>query len=211
MARPVDSQRKPALLEQIVEYLLDRPLATISLRTVAAGLGVSTYTLVYHFGSRSELIHDIVGAISAHQNEIVEAVDAESGDLEVHLQNLRGSWQWILVPRNQQLQRLEFEASMLEAQERGASSITPVVFERWHRTGRRALTTMGVPDADADLEARIITTTIYGLQYDLIVNGDAERATAAFDRVLDSYRDRILALLSETSSPSAGETGTVEA
>lgn len=200
MARPIDTQRRPALLAQIVEHLLGQPLATLSFRTLAAALGVSTYTLVYQFGSRAELLHEIVREISSHRNAVVEAVSAESGDIATHLSNIKESWQWILQPRNRQLQRLEFEASMLEAQDPGLEPITPQVFERWHSSGRQALLRMGLEERDADLEARIITNTIYGLHYDLIVNGDEERTTEAFTRALESYADRIRQLMPHPDS-----------
>jgi AcrR family transcriptional regulator len=210
MPRPADPQRKPVLLEQIIEHLLDRPLATLSLRTIAAGLGVSTYTLVYHFGSRAQLLHDIVEAISSHQLATVAIVDREGGDVESHLRNLRESWAWILVPRNLQLQRLEFEASMLEAQDGEQTGVTRLVFERWHRTGREALKRMGLPDAAADLEARIMTDTMYGLQYDLIVNRNIDAANDAFAGALEAYGDRIAAL-GVGGARSKAQPGTVEA
>lgn len=195
MARTPDPERRPALLEQIVEYLLDQPLATLSFRTLATALGVSTYTLVYQFGTRAELLHEIVRAITTRQNVVVDAVAAETGDLSAHLQNLRESWEWFLQPRNRQLQRLEFEASMLEAQDPGDDPITPKVFQLWHRAGHDALVAMGVPVHEANLEARVITNTMYGLQHDLIVNGDEHATTAAFERVLHSYAERIRGLI----------------
>ncbi|MEO6944762.1 MAG: TetR/AcrR family transcriptional regulator [Lacisediminihabitans sp.] len=194
MARPADPQRRPVLLAQIVEYLLNESLATLSFRALAAALGVSTYTLVYQFGSRAELLHEIVRAITTRQNTVVDAVAAETGELDDHLQNLRDSWNWVLHPRNRQLQRLEFEAAMIETQEPGLDPITPKVFELWNSAGHRALLALGVADADARVEARIITSTMYGLQYDLIVNGDEELTTAAFNRTLEAYRNRIVSL-----------------
>lgn len=194
MARTADPQRRVALLAQIVDYLLDQPLATLSFRTLAAALGVSTYTLVYQFGSRAELLHEIVRAITARQNTVVDAVNAETGELERHLQNLRDSWNWVLRPRNRQLQRLEFEAAMIEAQEPGVDPITPKVFELWHSVGYKALLAIGLSDDDASLEARIITTIMYGLQYDLIVNGDEAQTTAAFTRALEAYEGRLVSL-----------------
>jgi AcrR family transcriptional regulator len=53
VARPKDLDRKPALLADIVDYLLDKPLSGLTFRTLAEALAVSTYTLVYHFGSRA--------------------------------------------------------------------------------------------------------------------------------------------------------------
>jgi AcrR family transcriptional regulator len=195
MARTADPQRRQTLLDEIVEYLLDQPLATLSFRTLASALGVSTYTLVYQFGSRAELLHAIVRAITTRQNVVVEAVAAETGDLTIHLSNLRASWKWFIQPRNRQLQRLEFEASMLEAQDPGDDPITPKVFRLWHKVGHDALCAMGVPVHDADLESRIVTNTIYGLQHDLIVNGDEGAATAAFERMLHAYAERVCRLI----------------
>jgi hypothetical protein len=86
---------------------------------------------------------------------------------------------------------------MLRRTGTGLEPITPKVFRLWHSAGHQALLAMGISDADADIEARIITNTMYGLQYDLIVNGDEERATEAFDRALESYRHRIVALKPE--------------
>ena len=185
------------MLGEIVDHLLDQPLATLSFRTLASALGVSTYTLVYQFGSRAELLHEIVRAITTRQNVVVDAVAAETGDLATHLQNLRESWAWSLQPRNRQLQRLEFEASMLEAQDPGDDPITPKVFQLWHSAGHKALMSMGIAEADADVEARIITNTMYGLQHDLIVNGNEDAATTAFERVLESYAERIRKLMEQ--------------
>lgn len=195
MSRTADPQRRQALLDEIVEYLLDQPLATLSFRTLAAALVVSTYTLVYQFGTRAELLHAIVRAITTRQNLVAEAVAAETGDLTIHLNNLRESWAWFVQPRNRQLQRLEFEASMLEAQDPGDDPITPKIFRLWHQVGRDALCAMGVPVQDADLESRIVTNTIYGLQHDLIVNGDEAAATAAFERMLLAYAERVFRLI----------------
>ncbi|WP_349897483.1 TetR/AcrR family transcriptional regulator [Parafrigoribacterium soli] len=211
MARTPDPERRPALLEQIVEHLLDQPLATLSFRSLASALGVSTYTLVYQFGSRAELLHEIVRAITTRQNVVVESVAAETGDLAAHLRNLRESWEWFLQPRNRQLQRLEFEASMLEAQDPGEDPITPKVFQLWHSAGLDALLAMGIPAADADVEARVITNTMYGLQHDLIVNRDELAATRAFERVLRSYSERIRALVPDVGEFESVLEGSAEA
>lgn len=56
MARPKNHQRKPEMLAQFIEYLHDKPLSALTFRTVADALGVGAYTLVYHFGTREQLI-----------------------------------------------------------------------------------------------------------------------------------------------------------
>ncbi|MET4704834.1 AcrR family transcriptional regulator [Frigoribacterium sp. UYMn621] len=191
VARPKDLDRKPALLADIVDYLLDKPLSGLTFRTLAEALAVSTYTLVYHFGSRAQLVREVILAVAERQNHVVGTVDDETGLLEQHLENLHNSWRLSLDERSLQLQRLEFEAAMLESRDLLPDRITLASFERWHRAGVEALVKLGVPLADAELEVRIIVVTMYGLNYDLIVTRDVERSTAAFERALDQYGRRI--------------------
>ncbi|MDO7883283.1 TetR/AcrR family transcriptional regulator [Salinibacterium soli] len=196
MARTPDPARKPALLEQTLDYLLDKPLSELSFRTLAKALGVSTYVLVYHFGSRAELVRDIVEAISARTTVIQARLTPESS-LDDYIEGLVLSWEWAVQPRNRQLQRLEFEAGMLEAVHPDGLSTTRALYERWMSIGRRALEELGLAPEDADAETRLIVNTFHGIQYDLVLNGDAESATASLHRAAEQHRERVAALLSE--------------
>ena len=195
VARPQDLDRKPALLVAIIDHLLDKPLSGLSFRTLAEALSVSTYTLVYHFGTRADLLREVVQAVSERQSYVVRIIDEESGLVDQHLANLRHSWRLSLDERSLQLQRLEFEAAMLESRELRADRITLESFNRWNRSGVGALVKMGVSADDAELEVRIVVVTLYGLHYDLLVSRDVERTSAAFERVLEQYGRRIRELV----------------
>lgn len=194
MSRKPDLERKPALLAQILDYLLDKPLSSLTFRTLAKALDVSTFTLVYQFGTRAELIHDIVGAISARQDDIENRLVENPGTLDAYYENLTVSWHWTLDPHNRQLQRLEFEASMLEALDPDTHNFSRALYDTWLRVGRDALESFGLSPDDAHIEARIMVDAFYGLQYDLVVNNEEERATAAFDRLIQHHRERVEAL-----------------
>ena len=71
MPRHPDPLRKPQLLAEILDYLLDKSLASVSFRTIAQALGFSTYTLVYHFGSRAQLMREIMEAVTERQDAVV--------------------------------------------------------------------------------------------------------------------------------------------
>ncbi|HMM83298.1 MAG TPA: TetR/AcrR family transcriptional regulator [Terrimesophilobacter sp.] len=203
MSRRPDPTRKPELLAQILDYLLDKPLASLTFRSAASALGVSTYTLVYQFGTRSELISEIVRAISARQLSIEKRLLSSINTpdtLDTYYENLSVSWAWTLDPRNRQLQRLEFEASMLEVVEPGAHNFSRALYESWLRLGREALESLGLSAADAAIEARIMVDGFYGLQYDLVINGDVKGATNAFGRLIEHHRERVEALLPGTLS-----------
>lgn len=183
--------RKPALLEQIIEYLLDKPLAGVTFRTLAKALDVSTFTLVYHFGSRAELVSEIVQEISRRAHEIEVDVPADGSTLETYFDGLERSWEWACRPRSILLQRLEFEAGMLEAQDPSSLTHSRELFARWQGNGRDALIAIGLSAAEAEVESRLTVDSFLGLQYDLVLNRDVDSATAAFRRLRDVSRQRI--------------------
>ncbi|MFM9876648.1 MAG: TetR/AcrR family transcriptional regulator [Rhodoglobus sp.] len=195
MARTADPSRKPALLEQILDYLLDKPLSALTFRTLASALDISTYTLVYQFGTRAELIRDIVGAISSRAGLIQERLASDNSTLDTYFEGLVMSWEWTLLPRNRQLQRLEFEAGMLEALDPAEFTFTRALYQHWHSIGRNALSAFGLSADDAEVESRLLVNTFQGIQYDLLLNRDDAGATAAFDRAMHIHRDRIETLL----------------
>ena len=199
VTREPDPTRKPELLAQILDYLLDQPLATLSFRTLAKALGVSTYTLVYHFGTRAELLGQIVGAISAREQNIHARLVENPGTVQAYFDGLQRSWEWSIQPRNRKLHRLEFEAAMMEAQDPESHTFTRSLYAHWQKIGKDALIGFGLSEADAEVESRLTVDSIFGIQYDLVVNQDVPRATAAFRRLAASHRERVERLLDESS------------
>jgi AcrR family transcriptional regulator len=56
VARPVDLDRRTALLDEVVTYLGEHGLANVSLRPMAKRLNISVNSLMHHFGSKDDLI-----------------------------------------------------------------------------------------------------------------------------------------------------------
>jgi AcrR family transcriptional regulator len=195
MPRHPDPLRKPQLLAEILEYLLDKSLASVSFRTIAQALGFSTYTLVYHFGTRDQLLSEIVAAVSTRAVAIEERMLGASDTLDEYFAGLDASWAWTLEPRNRQLQRLEFEASLIEALAPDNHTFSRDLFDTWQRIGQRALTSLGVEPDVAALEVRLFVDTFYGIQYDFVLNGETEVATSAFREAMRRHREQIEALL----------------
>lgn len=193
VTRRPDPAKKPELLEAIVDYLVDKPLSALTFRGLATALEVSSFTLVYHFGTRADLVRDIIGAIATRQRGFEEILAAEDVTVDSYLAALRRSFELTLLPRNRALQRLEFEAQMLEAVE-PEHAVTRIVHEGLQSRTRDTLVTLGVDDEDAAIESRLLIDTFYGIQVGLVVNSDDVRATAAFDRAMEQHRDRITTL-----------------
>jgi len=191
MARTPNPLRKPELIEQILEFLLDKSLSSVTFRSLATGLDVSTFTLVYHFGTRAELIREVVQAISSRAG-IVEEINSDAeATLDTFVTGLELSWQWSIQPRNRQLQRLEFEAGMLESLHPDELSFMRALYKRWVDIGVVAMVKFGMDEADAEAEARVIVNAFHGLQYDLVLNDDVPAATRSFERALQQHRARI--------------------
>jgi AcrR family transcriptional regulator len=198
VTRQADPAKKPALLEQIVDYLIDKPISALTFRGLASALDVSSFTLVYHFGTRDELVHEIIGAIATRQRGFETVFDPEVVTLDTYLAGLRQTFEFTLLPRNRALQRLEFEAQMLEAVAPD-QAVTRIVHDELHSRAEVTLVALGLDPADAAIEGQLLLDTFYGIQVGLVVSGDTDRATAAFDRALQYHRERISPLVSPES------------
>jgi AcrR family transcriptional regulator len=193
VTRQPDTQKKPALLEKIVDHLVDRPLSTLTFRGLATALDVSTFTLVYHFGTRAELVRDIIESIARRQRRFEMPVDLGDVTIDSYSDGLKETFENALLPQNRALQRLEFEAQMLEALET-EHGVTRTVHEELQNRGRSALVALGLRNVDADIESRLLIDTFYGIQVGLVVNRDDERARAAYERAIEHHLERVVAL-----------------
>ena len=187
-------------MAEILDYLLDKSLASVSFRTIAQALGFSTYTLVYHFGTRDQLLSEIVAAVSTRTVAVEQQMRETPDTLAAYFQGLEESWAWTLQPRNRQMQRLEFEASLIEALEPHTHDFSRALFATWQRIGQEALVSLGMDPDLAVVEVRLLVNTFYGIQYDFVLNGEAEPATRAFNEAMRRHRERIEVLLPASAS-----------
>jgi AcrR family transcriptional regulator len=194
VTRQADPAKKPALLEQIVDYLIDKPLSALTFRGLASALNVSSFTLVYHFGTRDDLVREIITAIATRQRGFETVFDPATVTIDSYFVGLRKTFDFTLAPRNRALQRLEFEAQMLEAVAPD-HALTRIAHEELHARARDTLVALGLSRAEAAVEAQLIIDTFYGIQVGLVVSGDVKRATAAFDRALQYHRERVAPLV----------------
>jgi len=198
MARRPDPTRKPALIEQAIQYLADKPLSSLTFRSLARALDVSTFTLVYHFGTRAELIRDVVRA-NARGASPEDAAALPAATLDDYFSSLQLSWQWTQLPENLHRQRLEFEAGLLEAVERDELTVTRDFFQQWIVMGTQALVSFGIDPEQAEIEARLLVNTFHGVQFDLVLNQNRQASAAVFDSAIAHHRDRVLALIGQVA------------
>ena len=198
MTSEVEPSRKEALLEQIIEYLRDKSISALSFRTLAAALDVSTFTLVYHFGTRTELVNEIVSTIVGTQTADVRNDDRPT-TFEAYIQQIRESFDWIVLPKYRHLERLELESSIANVLDPEASEFTRGVYSGWVQSSVVVLRGFGIGEADATVHAKLLANIFYGCQYDIVINDDEEATRAAFSIAVDLYGERIHRLIEAAS------------
>ncbi|WP_341952655.1 TetR/AcrR family transcriptional regulator [Salinibacterium sp. TMP30] len=198
MARKPDPTRKPALIKQALEFLVDRPLSSLTFRSLAKALDVSTFTLVYHFGTRAELVREIVRA-NVRGMTAQDAADLPAATVDEYIASLYSAWQWTQLPENLHRQRLELEAGLLEAVERDQFAVTRHSFHQWVDLGARALVALGVDREQAVIESRLLVNTLQGMQFDLMVNENLVASNAVFNAAVQHHRDRIESHIGEVT------------
>lgn len=188
MARPPRPERRTELLDQILDYLLDKTFAGLSFRTLADGLGISSYVLVYHFGNRGELVNQIVGHLESRHDAL--KVDDPAGFSREEFRSwVLEFWSWTLMERNRQLARLEFEASLQDPVSASPRLSAAHKFSYWNTVARDWLTGQGVPPQRADPAARLFISSMYGLQYDFVVNRQRSEVHAALELMIEVFFD----------------------
>jgi AcrR family transcriptional regulator len=171
MPRPFDPHRRAAVLAKAADYVLARGLAGLSLRPLAKALGTSTRMLLYDFGSKDQLIHEILAEIRRREESLLEA--------EVH--TLDDVWRWIAAPEREPFLRLFFEIYVGAL---GRQEAEPLV-----RDWLDYLQTSWHPPVD-EATATLMVAVVRGLLLDRLTTGDRERTDAALRLFADEYTRR---------------------
>jgi AcrR family transcriptional regulator len=191
VARKANPNRRIVLLDGITEALYSRPIGEISFRTLAESLGVSTYTLVYHFGTREELLQAILQSITDQQTVALELPDARIASVDDLMAHLEHAFEVMANPENRQLQRIEIEAAMLGVMSPDLLPDARRTFDSWLNVLESGLASLGLDEPTARKGARMLIDGMYGIKYDLVLTADVEHATAAFRTLVDGYREAL--------------------
>jgi AcrR family transcriptional regulator len=170
MARPVDPSRRAATLAKAAAYVLEHGLADLSLRPLAKALGTSPRMLLYDFGSKERLIHEILAEIRRHETSLLEADVHSLGDV----------WHWISAPERERFLRLFFE---IYIDALGREEAQPLV-----RDWLAYLQERWTPPTDA-ATATLMIAVVRGLLLDRLATGDRARTDEAFRRFSELLGD----------------------
>jgi AcrR family transcriptional regulator len=185
MQRP-NSGRREDLLDASIEYLLERGVADLSLRPLAAKVGSKARLLVYHFGSKDALVTDAMIVVRDRVQQNFSAL-VESGRGRKPSQIMREFWTWATSKQHERYLRLFFEVHGLALQKpkrygrylEGAVTswierMAGVLPAKLPRKTRLALATLAV-------------STVVGLLLDYLTSGDKKRTADALDQFASSF------------------------
>jgi AcrR family transcriptional regulator len=107
--------RKQELLDALIAYLVKHGLADLSLRPMAAAVGTSARLLIFHFGSKEQLVEEVLEEMQARlQRSFREFLAANPPPRKAPL--LRIFWDWAVDGENYHYHRLLYQLQLLAAQ-----------------------------------------------------------------------------------------------
>ncbi len=173
--------------------MIENGLSDLSLRRLAAGLGTSHRTLLYHFGSKDELFQAILRAARTRERLRAVSVSGEESPPASSADMLRRTWQYLSGPREHAFWRFYFEIHGLALQ--NPTRYPDVLHEGvhdWLVMTRELVMRDGVPEQAADAIATLIVGAFRGLMLDLLQTGERKRVDGAFE-VLASLAESLVA------------------
>jgi AcrR family transcriptional regulator len=181
------SHRRGELLEAAGEYVSEYGVASLSLRRVAAAVGVSHVTLQHHFGTKEQLVGEIVEHLLERTFVPREAYPGGTPDQSMDLSaRWRTVWAHLSSASGQRDLRLFVE--VLGQSQFGGAGYAPAVKRASSHRRELLMTnmvTLGCPEEDASTYATLAQAMLRGLAIDLLATGDRERVDAAFERALE--------------------------
>ncbi|GAB2467100.1 TetR/AcrR family transcriptional regulator [Streptomyces incanus] len=185
---------KERLLAAVIEHMAANGAADLSLRQLAVQVGTSHRMLLYHFGSKEQLLVEVIGEVEARQQAMFIELLTEF-DVDPHatpLDLMRAFWQRIADPALHPYERLFFEMYGQALQRRpGTTQLLDGVIDSWlepmAELGRRH----GLPDTTARAQARLGIAVARGLLLDLLATGDRVAVDAAADLFFTDARTRL--------------------
>jgi AcrR family transcriptional regulator len=176
MGRKPDPRIKAQLLEKIASHILQFGLQDLSLRSLADALGTTARMLIYYFGSKENLIVEVLLYGQQQQQAVfTNLLSTESTPIEA----LRALWQHFISKEMAPLIRLTFELEVLSMQ--GKTEYQQ--FARDTLRGWISLVSLQMAGSSA-ATATLVVGVFSGLLLDFMVTEERSRVEAAFENLL---------------------------
>ena len=176
--------RKQDLLAATIDYVFEHGLSDLSIRPLAAALGISHRTLLYHFHSKEALVIEVLKEVRARERQFFASQLRDEAPPSL-VAFVRAAWQRFLAPEYGPYFRLFFEVYGLALQHPSLyQGFLEGVVADWLPLIETMLLRDGCPADRASSLATLILSSVRGLQLDLLATGDRQRAEMAFGELL---------------------------
>ncbi|MFE2418667.1 TetR/AcrR family transcriptional regulator [Streptomyces hokutonensis] len=173
------SPRRTELLDACYAYLLEHGLTGLSLRPLAAATGTSPRVLLYLFGSKDELLRQLLARARHEQVGTMAVVLTEAGgdDFDALVDRL---WAFLSEPEQRPMVRLTYEAFLMSlSHDPGPwAGFAGEAAREWLDLLARAQPP-GTPPALAQARATRALALVRGLLLDLLACEEPERVRSA--------------------------------
>jgi AcrR family transcriptional regulator len=190
VSRTPDEARRAELLERAVDYVCRHGLAELSLRPLAKAVKSSPRVLLYYFGSKENLVVEIVRRGRARQRSMM--ANLKFTDLSPR-EVSRTLWREWSKPQWEPLTQLSFEIYALALRDRSRfPGYLDDSIHEWLDALEACTTLPGYTRREADALATLLIAGFRGFLLDLLATHERER----IDRAVDLW----LSLLYEVSA-----------
>lgn len=168
-------------------HVATEPLSRMTFRSLANSLGVSTYSFVYHFGSRREMIDAILEEGVRQQYSGRSGIDLASFDRDQFADWYRESFRRSLSDENRTALRLQFEAGALEPVDPDIGARVTLAFTEWRQAVEAWLIAQHIDSSRARILSQWLVDTSSGLHFGYLLTGEREETIAAFDVFVGAF------------------------
>jgi AcrR family transcriptional regulator len=193
--------RATELLAGAVAYLSREGIENFSLANLATALGTSSRMLIYHFGSRDELLASV-------QREMRHQVTEElrSRHFDTLSEAVRATWNYY-VPRLPHMELFYHLTSRSFEDPDAFTSFTGTAVSDWEQFFLEVAVREGYQSRDAVPAGRLALAGFRGLIHDLLLTGDLKHLSRSIDmfaELLDDHAAKI-ALVTSAAGPGHSE------
>ncbi|MEV7238583.1 TetR/AcrR family transcriptional regulator [Streptomyces sp. NPDC051020] len=185
-AHGTDGGRRAQLVDAAVDHVAAHGITDLSLRRLGAAIGVSHRMLIHYFGSKEQLLVEIVRTSERRQRDLLSRIRLEPGLSPANF--ARRLWQQLTDPGLAGQERLFFEicGHALRGRPEAALVLEGLVTD-WLEPLVAAEMAAGADPAAARNRARLGLATVRGLLLDLLATGDRSGVDAAMEEFLRLY------------------------
>lgn len=180
MTRTVDEARPGELLDAIVAYIAKNGLADLSLRPLAKAVRSSPRGLLYHFGSKEEMVALAIKRLREKQRESFGKM--REARYEQPSDACRAIWKQMSAPESEAAFRLSLETYAMALRDRKRfRDFLRTSIEDWLQFLAEPLMHKGASAADARAFATMVIAGFRGFMLDYCASHDRARVDRAVE------------------------------